>query len=204
MVLRKPLCLVPGGLAEMSATDTLRTGLSVHTTQREFRSALTPMTGTLANVGVSGTAYWVYVGRTVEQITINGISLHVATAGAGAQTAEMALASTPTAPSRLGQTLTKLGASSSMSSLTTTGTKRPLSAFGVVVPAETHLWVGFRQAMATTQAVPYAIGNDLGQGNVLQTAAAGVLTAAGPWVGVIPTSTVGAGQAPLLIATLDF
>lgn len=172
---------------------------------RFFTSKLKPV-GNGANANVSGQAYWVYVGYMTQPRIFNGITLQQATIqGAGTQNAEVVFASTPVGPCRAGQTLTKLGnGDSNLSSLTaaTTAVIRPGSPLNTLVPAGTHLWCGFRQAMGTTQAGFECLTDDSGQGALLITAASGVLTAAGPWVGTIPTQST-AAQAPWMVATID-
>lgn len=159
-----------------------------------------------ANANVSGQAYWVYVGFMDQQRLFQGITLQQsAIQGAGTQVAEVVFASTPSAPNRAGQTLTKLGnADSNLSSLTsaTTAVIRPGAPMNTLVPAGTHLWCGFRQAMGTTQAGFWCLSVDAGQGAILATAASGPLTGAGPWVGALMTQST-AAQAPMMIATLD-
>lgn len=172
---------------------------------RFFMSKLPPVVNG-ANANVSGQAYWVYVGFMDQNRLFQGITLQQsAIQGAGTQVAEVVFASTPTGPNRASQTLTKLGnGDGALSSLTaaTTAVIRPGAPMNTLVPANTHLWCGFRQAMGTTQAGFYCLSIDAGQGAILVTAASGALTAAGPWVGALATQSA-AAQSPLMIATLD-
>ena len=146
-------------------------------------------------VTVSGTAYYVYVGRTARETTALWSELHVTTAGAGAQTAEMGLFSTPLPPSATAQTLTKIVATGTVDSLTTTGMKRNTSSYAQLVPANTHLWAAYRGAMATTQITAAGLAGDSSQGHVLTTTGGGALTALSTASGVIPTLAT-ATQAP--------
>lgn len=159
-----------------------------------------------ANANTSGTAYWVYVGYMDMPRLMQGITLQqAAIQGAGTQNAEVCLATTPVGPNRAGQTLTKLGnADSNLSSLTagTTAVIRPGAPMNVAVPANTHLWCGFRQAMGTTQAGFECLTDDSGQGAILATAASGALTGAGPFVGTLIAQSITA-QAPMMTATVD-
>lgn len=169
--------------------------------QRTLASSLPTIAGAL---NTSGTAYFVYLGKTTKAITVNRVEFLVTTAGAGAQTAEVGLFSTPSAPNRANQSLTKIVATGTVDSLTATGLKRNTNAFAQSVAAGTHLWAGIRTAMATTQ--PTIVGHslDLGDARILLAAASGVLTGAGPFSGVAPgAGTTIAWQAPMLRATLD-
>ena len=140
----------------------------------------------------SDTAYWVYMGYTLKSITIKYVEVRVTTGGAGAQTAEVALASSTSPPNKGNQTLTKLTADGTLGDLTTTGVKRNTTAFnsgnGYACAAGVHLWAGIRTAMATTQPTFRSVGEDYGGGQYLTTATAGALTGAGPWTGTISSA----------------
>jgi hypothetical protein len=112
------------------------------------------------------------------------------------------LFSSPSAPNKAGQSLTKIETTGTVDSLTAVGLKRNTSAFSTQVPAGTHLWAGIRTAMATTQPTILGLINDNNQGHVLSLAAAGVLTGAGPWAGaqIAASATV---DVPNLTVTLD-
>lgn len=172
--------------------------------QRAHYSTLARVTAN-ANASTSGTAYWVYVGYIQIDKLFQGISMQQTGQATTVQTAEYALASTPVAPMRAGQILTKLVATSSVSDMLAGATSvvRPLAGLNTVVPAGTHLWCGFRQAMNTTQALFEGLFEDMGQGALLVTAAAGVLTASATFVGSVPAFAAGVSQAPYMIATMD-
>lgn len=151
---------------------------------------------------ISGTAYYVYVGRIVKPITVTFVEFHVTTAGAGAQTAEVGLFSTPNPPNKSGQTLTKIVATGTVDSVTTTGVKRNTSTFAQAISAGTHLWAGVRFAMATTQPTCGGLAGDMSQGHVHTTTGGGALTGLSTAAGSIPaiaTATV----APDLRVVLD-
>lgn len=134
----------------------------------------------------SGTAYWAYVGYwPIAGAVGNFVRFRVQTAGAGAQTAEVAIATSPLAPNGGGQTLTKLVANGTLDSLTAVGTgeKKNTVSMATVIPAGSHVWVGLRTAMAVTQPTVWAVAADNACGRILSTAASGALTGAGPWVG---------------------
>lgn len=116
-------------------------------------------------------AYFVYLGRTTQSIVAKFVEFYVHTAGAGSQSAEVGLFSTSNPPNKTAQGtngITKLTASGTLDSLTTTGVKRNTTAFnsgaGYIVPAGTYLWAGLRIAMATTQPVVAGLGMDFGEG----------------------------------------
>jgi hypothetical protein len=159
-----------------------------------------------ANANVSGQAYWVYMDF-IDQVTLlQGITLMQATIqGAGTQVAEVCFASTPVGPNRAGQTLTKIGnADSALTSLTAAATSvvRPGAPMNASIPAFTHLWCGFRQAMGTTQAGFECLSDDMLQGAVLITPASGALSGPGPFAGALTTLSV-AAVAPMMFATVD-
>jgi hypothetical protein len=152
-------------------------------------------------VGATGTAYFVYVGRMVRDVTVKFVEFHVTTVGAGGQTAEVGLFSTANPPNKSAQTLTKIAANGTLDSLTTTGMKRSTVALNQVVPANTHLWLALRTAMVTTQPTCVGLAGDMSEGHVL-TAAVAALTGIASAAGVIPT--LGTGTiAPDLRGTLD-
>ena len=151
--------------------------------QRVFQSCLSP--GAAGFLLISGSGYWVYLGRTKKAITPKYVEFHVSTIGAGAQTAEVGLFSTPNPPSKAAQSLTKIESTGTVDALTSVGVKRNTSAFSTSIPAGTHLWAGIRTAMATTQPTIWGLALDMAQGQLLALAAAGVLTGAGPWAGAI-------------------
>lgn len=169
--------------------------------QRVLQSILPPVAvGTFLTI--SGTAYYLYLGRIARDITVLFAEFHVTTAGAGAQTAEIGLFSTTNPPNKSGQTLTKIVASGTVDSVTTTGVKRNTSSFAQAISAGTHLWAAIRFAMATTQPTCSGRAGDMSQGHVLTTTGGGALTGLSTAAGTIPaiaTATV----APDVRVTLD-
>jgi len=154
---------------------------------------------------VNNTGYFVYLGCTTRALTVKFVEFYMNTVGAGAQTAEVGLFSSSTAPNKSNQSLTGLIATGAVDSLTTTGVKRNTSSFAYAVAAGTHLWAGIRTAMASTQPALAGLCMDFSQGLVLSTASAGALTAAGPWTGSIIAlgSYLNTPIAPDLRVTLD-
>ena len=122
--------------------------------------------------------------------------------GAGAQVAEVGLFSTPSAPNKSAQTLTKIVATGTVDALTATGVKRNTTSFAQNVDAGTHLWAAIRTAMATTQPTTYGLEADMSQGHVLTTTGGGALTGLTTASGTLVA--IGTGfTAPHLTVTLD-
>jgi hypothetical protein len=124
----------------------------------------------------SGTASYVYLGKTAVAAVWKFVKFRVATAGAGAQTAEVGLFSSPSAPNGAAQTLTKLWADGTLTALTATGVGRNSTASAVSVPAGTNLWAACRFAMATTQPSVGILTDDWQLGYVLQATGSAALT----------------------------
>jgi hypothetical protein len=155
---------------------------------------------------VSGTTYAIYLGyTTVSKAAVRIFGFLVSTSlGAGAQTAEYALASSPAAPNGANQTLTKLVADGTISGLTTNNTTiKNTSSFSYTVAAGVHLWACVRTAMATTQPTFAACGPNMGLGEVLTATGVGALTSATTWTGVVPADTT-TTPAPELTLTSAF
>lgn len=142
-------------------------------------STLRPVVG--ANSSASAVtllrAYFMYMGQTARALTVTQLRFTVTTAGAGAQTAEAALYSSPAAPAGALQDLTRIGAGvGTVSDLTTTGGK--FATLNQAVPAGTHLWAALRINMATTAPQVYRSMFDDGALVAHSFAAPGALTAA--------------------------
>lgn len=153
-------------------------------------------------LAISGTAYYVYVGKVEEWTTFAFVELHCTVIGAGAQTAELGLFSSPLAPNKTGQTLSKLVATGTVDALTSTGVKRNTASFALAVAPGTHLWAAARFAMATTQPSMVGLGNHMSQGALLTTTGGGALTGVSSPVGTIPAIGT-ALVAPDLRVTMD-
>lgn len=184
--------------------DSIGVGLEMIESPAGQRIGMTPLPIDVSSpfLFINSTAYFNYIGKVTHHTTIKYVEAYVVIAGVGAQIAEVGLFSTASAPKRANQTLTKIAASGSVSSLTSTGMKRNITAFTEIIPAGTHLWAGMRTAMATTQ--PKTIGHLLDQQNgfLLQTTSAAALTTAGPWSGIVPALTT-AVTGPALRVTMD-
>lgn len=168
--------------------------------QRIFQSSL-PAHATALTL-TSGTSVFVYLGRTAKTMVPKFVEFHVSTIGAGAQTAEVGLFSSPLAPNKANQTLTKIVATGTVDTLVSTGVKRNTAAFVASVPINTHLWAAIRTAMATTQPTIESLCRDMAQGNALAAAASGALTGLTTVSGVIIAAAVGP-TAPDLRVTMD-
>jgi len=149
-----------------------------------------------AALTIDSTAYFIYLGQTQRPVTANFVEFAVTVGGTGAQTAEAGLFSTPLAPNRAGQSLTKLVATGTLDALTGTGVMRNTADFNTVIAAGVHLWAGLRTAMATNEPTVYGLTGDLSQGQILALAGAGALTGAGPFAGALIAHSVTAWQAP--------
>ena len=165
----------------------------------ELRSKLPTIAGAILT---EDTAYFVYLGKTNRKLTATRVLAHVTTGGTGAQTAEVGLFSTPTAPNRAGQTLTKLVADGTLGDLTGTGVLGNTTAFSTDIPAGTHLWAGIRTAMATNEPQIVGLTQDMSAGLVLSTATAGALTAGTTFTGALITAAV-TWQAPALALSVS-
>lgn len=149
-----------------------------------------------AALTIDSTAYFVYLGQTMRNIVANFVEFHVTVGGTGAQTAEAGLFSTPLAPNRAGQSLTKIVATGTLDALTGTGVMRNTADFATTIPCCVHLWAGLRTAMATNEPTVYGLTGDMAQGQILSLGSATALTGAGPFAGSIITASVTAWQAP--------
>lgn len=168
--------------------------------QRVFQSALPTITGALA---ITNTGYFVYVGFVREAITVNRVEWFVTAAGTGTSNGECGLFSSPNPPNRTAQNMTKIVATATIDTNNTVGLRRNTSAFAQAVAAGTHLWAGYRCANTTAQPAMYGLTGDIGDGRIMTATTPGVLTAAGPFTGVLATSSVTAWLCPMLRVTLD-
>jgi hypothetical protein len=188
------------------AAAQLLTTVEPSQTQRVLHSDLpvrpVATAGTEDFILISGTAYYVYVGRLAVATTIKFVEFHVTVVGAGAQTAEVGLFSTPLPPGKAAQTVTKLVATGTLGSLTATGVVGNTSSLATSVAANTHLWAAIRTAMATTQPKMWGLTGDYSEGKVLTTTGGGALTGLTTASGLLVAIAVG-NVAPDLHVTLD-
>ena len=185
----------------IATTNYVNSTVQLEGRQRIFRSPNLAIAAT-AVIASSNTAYFVYMGKTSGALTVQFVKFYVTTAGAGTQNAEVGLFSTPNAPNGTAQTLTKIVANATLSSLTTTGIKSNTVALAQSVAAGTHLWAGVRFGMVTTQPTCASVAYDMNGGNLLTTASAGLLTSSSTFSGAVPI-VVATGQGPELRITLD-
>jgi hypothetical protein len=151
---------------------------------------------------ITGTAYFVYLGKMAADTVVKYVEFVVTTIGAGAQTAEVGLFSSPLAACKAAQSLTKLDSTATVDAVTSNGVKRNTSAFSTTVLAGTELWAGIRTAMATTQPTLVGASNDWSQGNILVKASASAFSTAGPWAGGLVAHAI-TTQGPAMRATID-
>lgn len=179
---------------------------------------LARVAGSIAGSSAAGVAYWIYLGQLAEDIIVGAtgsdVALHCTTVGAGTQAAEAALASTPSAPKKSSQVLTRLASSNSFLTLTAgTGLKKLTTSlkFGgaqVGIANGTHMWIGARFLMGTTQPIFWSLAGDRLNGEILTTPAA-TITGLGVTLDTFTTLTGSliaaaiTAQAPDLQFTLD-
>lgn len=178
-------------------------------TGRIFMSRLPNVATALALA--SGKAYFIYVGRTTHSIVAQHIYFYVNSAGAGTETAEVGVFSSPAAPSNAGQVLTKLAAvgHADIDSLKSTGVKWNSNLrFDKAVPAGTHLWAGIRTEGYSTQPALAGLCMDFNAGLILSansssTPFTGATTS---WTGaLIPAGTyMNTAMAPDLRLALNY
>lgn len=138
---------------------------------------------------ISGTAYFVYIGPANRAVTPLYVCTHIAVAGSPSGTAgEFGIFSSPSAPNKSSQTLTKIVAAAS-SDWNTTGVKRNASPFATAVTPGAHLWVGMRSAMATTQPQTAGLNFGLGQGVVLTQGSATAFTSGTTYNPTVPSAS---------------
>ena len=158
---------------------------------------------TLSNVGsitlTSARAYFVYVGKTTREITTARIAYFVATVADAGTPAEVGLFSSPSAPNRSSQVLTKIAAAAASG---LTALKTQTTTLVATIPAGTHLWVAIRDASVTTRVSLRGLGFDLLDGSCLITSSATALTSGTTYTGTVPTDATTA-TSPDLSATLD-
>ena len=181
-------------------TSWLDVGMAADPSPRILRSALSSSTANLQLT--DGSAYFTYLGHIQRDLTLNYVRFGVKTAASGTQTAEIGLFSTPSAPNRSGQTLTKICSSASVDSLTSSGPKGNTSAFAQAIQAGTHLWAGLRTSFTVLTPIVFPLLADFNHGRTLISASAAALTGSGPWSGSVVTDA-GAGVGIDLEATID-
>lgn len=163
--------------------------------QKYYRSVCPTVTNT---AGLTGIAYWMFLGRNGPVALLPArVFFWVVTAGGGTAVGEIALATSPAAPARVGQTLTCLASinNAGMNLSLTAGAlalHQNTGAFAASFPANSYMWLGIRTACTTSQPSIWGVGYDQGQGNILTTSAAGVLTAGVNYTGALinPTTAV--------------
>lgn len=136
---------------------------------------------------IEDVAYWVYLGQMFRAVTIPFLRAYCTVVGTGAQTAELCLGVSSTAPDVAGGTsIAKLEATGSITAMTGSATYvTNASAFTTAYAIGDHAWAGLRTAFATNEPQMRPCSSDLGRGLLLTTATAGALTGTGPWVGAV-------------------
>jgi len=135
-----------------------------------------PLSASTTQLQTSGLAYFVCVGYRPAGEVIQYVRFGVSTAGAGTQTAEVAVAYTTTAPAGSAMTLTKLWADGTLDSLLSTGVKGNTTANAVPLPIDAWVFVCTRFAMGTTQPTLHILQRDWGLGWLSSQSGASALT----------------------------
>jgi len=144
---------------------------------------------------ISGTAYFVYIGRTPIAMTLKYVESYLNVVGATLTLAEAGFFSTPSAPNKAGQSLTKLVAVATWDSLLSgPGVKRS-AVMATSIPAGTHLWAGGKFAFTTNPSFN-GILYDLREGELLVTASAAAFSTAGPWTGALVAAQTASAMVP--------
>lgn len=150
------------------------------------------------------TAYFVYLGFTVELVTPLRVYF-ILTVNGGTGTAEVGFFSTPAAPTfATGQTLTKIvaGATESITA-GATAVKKNSSNFATALTVPVHLWAGIRVDQAGTNAQIRGIGGDYTDGSILALAASGTFAATSTFAGTVPALSGAGVTGPDLIGALN-
>lgn len=147
------------------------TSMTLEGTTDRFFLPKTPL-NTSSGIGISsGTAHFVYLGKTVNTITPKSIRF-VATTGGTESSVEVGFFSSPTSPSAANQTLTKLVSGTVTVSLSNGVVTKNTSAFSTAIPGGTFLWAGIL-ATWTVQPVLIGIVGDLNVGMTATLAGSG-------------------------------
>lgn len=169
------------GLVDLSSVALVgdaRLGGRIRQQENFFRSPLPQAAGSMFLE--SGYGYFVYIGQFLEAIMLNYINIHVSTAGAGSQTAEVGLFSTPLEPNRTGQTLTRLAATSGMTAMTAAGYHRNSTPLAYTPTVGVPVWAAIRTVMGTTRVLVRGLSFEMGQGAAFIKSAVGDLTSVSP------------------------
>lgn len=174
-------------------------GPSVRKNEARLRSDLQKIAGTTTT---GATAYFVYLGKTTRRLKCDKVLFNVTTGGASTQAGEVGLFSSPTAPNGAAQTLTCLAKDATLDDLTGTGVKGNTTAMGYDVPADTHLWAGYRVDMASTEPTVVGLTGDNSEGTILSLAAQSAFAVGSTYAGDLITAAF-TWQAPALVVTVS-
>ena len=134
-----------------------------------------------ATLATGARAVFHYVGQTQKTITPAYVFVIGSVAGVGTQVAEVGIFSSPLAPNRTAQTLTKVVATGTVDDLTVVAVggdyKGNSTAFTTAVAEGVHLWAAFRCDMSVTEPQLYYTNSPLtNAGGQLIKASASALT----------------------------
>lgn len=181
------------------------TPTKLDTSQRIFEPVHAVLTNTTTFGTTSGTLYAAYLGLLNTAQAFAFVRLYVSTASTGTQTAEVGLLSSPAAPNGTAQTLTGVVASSLGSTLLTGLVTNSTTMAGTTIAAGTHLWVGIRVAMTTSQPTfSGGLSGDWGRGAILTRASSAAIAAGTTYAMSVPSAVIlTSNQAPRMVVTLD-
>lgn len=172
--------------------------------RRYFRSDIQKASGF---VPTSGTAYWTYCGRATAACTIKDVWATLSGNAAGTEVGELCVAYGDGPPGRgVNRTITKITAVASGTGLTSGAAKefKGGSAQNASITAGMYVYLGCRYAYSVTQPGLQGLTRHNGMGDILTTAAAGVLTSGTSWTGTCLAFTAITGiEGPDLIGSLD-
>jgi hypothetical protein len=170
-----PVCSAVAGPSEAGGTDTV--------TQDYLRTVRVQADVGATTVAITGRAYAAYLGYFATAKTWTHVRTNASAGGTGSQVAEVALATSPTAPVYdTGQTLTFVASNATLDDLTTGGIKGNTISMAYSAAAGVHMWAVIRTAMATTQ--PTFNSNT----NSLATSDTTLMVATDDSIGALPSS----------------
>ncbi len=171
--------------------------LSFIESDARIRRGFLPINGTFQLI--ANTAYFVFMGRTVRQCLVQNVYFQVTTLAGGASPCEVGIFSSPASPNINDQTLTKIEATGTVTTLASTGKKTNTSAFTTEVAAGTYLWAGLRANTAGAQPICTGLVGDMFQGYALSLAAAGALTSSTTFAAVRTAITAATTHPELMV-----
>lgn len=193
-----------GGTGAITAADA-RISLDLIDRRRIFRCPIPPTAS--FNPTIAGTAYWLYIGYFPDARSIAKIGSFLTNVSTVDSVCSLAMATTPLAPNKAAQVLTKIANSSTatIDDLTANANRDHYSSAINCSTGTGHVWAGICPNTGGTQPGFRGLQNEYAHGFVLVTAGvagSSIHTGAGPWTG----STVTDGNSAVgvdLFLTMD-